>query len=108
MGIGQMRTHLHIIRTVHGVDEAGFDIEHDEIVLATRAAVEYQHASSAWVNRAAYTKATAIFRLRARGGITITEDMVLDADGQRWVIDSAQLLGRWWQIEAHRQVPEGT
>lgn len=106
MGLGQMRRFIDIIRLEHTRDSAGFDIVAEKVLATVRAEVEHRHASSAWVNRAAYTKATAIFRIRTIPGITVDESMVIAADG-RWAIDSVEQVGRYTVIEAHQHTPEG-
>lgn len=108
MGLGQMRHFIDILRLEHTKDAAGFDSTRDVVVASVRAEVEQRHASSAWVNRAAYTKATAIFRIRTHPGITVDESMVIATADGRWVIDSVEQVGRYTVIEAHQHTPEGT
>ena len=107
MGLGQMRSHIDIIAPTHTRDSAGFDIVADQVLATVRAEVEHRHASAAWVNRAAYTKATAIFRIRTHPEITVDESMVIAAADGRWVIDSVEQIGRYTVIEAHQHTPEG-
>lgn len=107
MGLGQMRHFIDIIALSHTRDAAGFDLTQEQIVAHVRAEVEHRHATSAWVNRAAYTKATAIFRIRTHPGITVDESMVIAAADGRWVIDSVEQVGRYTVIEAHQHTPEG-
>ena len=96
MGLGQMRHFIDIIALSHARDSAGFDIVAENVVATVRAEVEHRHASSAWLNRAAYTKATAIFRIRTHPAITVDES-----------IDSIEQVGRYTVIEAHQHTPEG-
>ncbi|WP_423773745.1 MULTISPECIES: head-tail adaptor protein [Actinomycetaceae] len=107
MGLGQMRTFIDLIRPVHSRDAAGFEITTDHVVASVRAAVEHQHATAAWVNRAAYTKATTIFRIRAIPGVGVDESMVIAAPDGRWVIDTIEQVGRYLEIGAHQHTPEG-
>ena len=107
MGLGQMRHFIDIIALSHARDSAGFDIVAENVVATVRAEVEHRHASSAWLNRAAYTKATAIFRIRTHPAITVDESMVIAAADGRWVIDSIEQVDRYTVIEAHQHTPEG-
>lgn len=107
MGLGQMRHFIDIIALSHTRDAAGFDLTQEQIVAHVRAEVEHRHASAAWVNRAAYTKATAIFRIRTHPAITVDESMVIAAADGRWVIDTVEQVGRYTVIEAHQHSPEG-
>ena len=107
MGLGQMRTHIDLIRTHHTHDAAGFDEAGDIVVASVRADVEHRHATPAWVNRAAYSKATAIFRIRANPAVVVDESMVIAASDGRWVIDSVEKVGRYLEITAHQDHPEG-
>ncbi len=107
MGLGQMRHVIDIIALSHTRDSAGFDTVAEQVLATVRAEVEHRHASSAWVNRAAYTKATAIFRIRTHPGIKVDESMVIAAPNGRWVIDTVEQVGRYTVIEAHQHTPEG-
>lgn len=107
MGLGQMRHRIKILSLIHGKDAAGFDTASEILVAEVRAEIEHRHASSAWVNRAAYTKATAIFRIRTIPGVRIDESMLVAAGGEHWVIDSVEQQGRYTVIEAHKYTPEG-
>ena len=73
-----------------------------------RAYMEVRHASPAWVNRAAYTKADLLFRIRAIPGVKITEAMQISSARGRCVIDAVEPIGRYLQILAHRTEAEGT
>lgn len=107
MGLGQMRHFIDVIRLEHTRDSAGFDIVAEKVLATVRAEAEHRHATSAWVNRAAYTKATAIFRIRTHPAIRVDESMVIAAADGRWVIDTVEQVGRYTVIEAHQHAPEG-
>ena len=108
MGLGQMRSLVDIIQPLHTSDEAGFDIRVEDVLATVRAEVEHRHATSAWVNRAAYTKATAIFRIRTIPGLKVDESMEITGKTGRWIIDSVEQAGRYTIIEAHQHMPEGS
>ncbi|MDO5722404.1 MAG: head-tail adaptor protein, partial [Actinomycetaceae bacterium] len=75
---------------------------------SVRASMEVRHASSAWVNRAAYTKADVLFRIRAIPGVTVSTDMEIASEKGRFVIDTVEHVGRYVEILAHKVEPEGT
>ena len=105
--IGSMREHLDLIRPVVTRDKAGFTTTRDEVVASVRASIEVRHASSAWVNRAAYTKADVLFRIRAIPGLQVSADMEIASDRGRFVIDAVEHIGRYVEILAHQVTPEG-
>ena len=72
-----------------------------------RAQIEVRHASSAWVNRAAYSKADVLFRIRSFPGLSVTTDMEISGPDGRYVIDAVGVIGRYVEILAHQTTPEG-
>ena len=74
-GIGSMRETIDLITPVARRDAAGFTGSSEQVVATVRAYREIRHASSAWVNRAAYTQATVLFRIRVIPGLTVSEVM---------------------------------
>ena len=87
-------------------DKAGFTTD-DQTLASVRAHVEVRHASVAWVNWAAYSKATALFRIRTIPGLHPTTDLELVGESGRWEIDSIEPSGRYTEILAHQDTPEG-
>ena len=61
--LGKMSEHIDLIQPVVVKDAAGFATTGDEIIASVRAYMEVRHASGAWVNRAAYTKADLLLML---------------------------------------------
>ena len=106
--LGRMSEHIDLIQPVVTKDAAGFASTGDEVIASVRAYMEVLHASPAWVNRAAYTKADLLFRIRAIPGIKITEAMEISSARGRCVIDAVEHIGRYLQILAHRTEAEGT
>ena len=106
--LGSMTTFCDIIHPKASRDQAGFTTTSDDILATVRAHVETRHAYAAWVNRAAYTNATALFRIRAIPGVQLTTDMELVTETGRWVIDSIEPIGRYIEILAHQDTPEGS
>ena len=105
--LGKMSEHIDLIQPIVSKDGAGFATTSDEVIASVRAYMEVRHASPAWVNRAAYTKADLLFRIRAIPGIKITEAMEISSARGRYVIDAVEPIGRYLQILAHRTEAEG-
>ena len=106
--LGKMSEHIDLIPPMVTKDAAGFATTRDEVIASVRAYMEVRHASPAWVNRAAYTKADLLFRIRAIPGVKITEAMQISSARGRCVIDAVEPIGRYLQILAHRTEAEGT
>lgn len=106
-GIGSMRETIDLITPITVRDGSGFTATTDRVVATVRAYREIRHASSAWVNRAAYTQATVLFRIRTIPGITVSEVMHIAAADGRFVIDTVEPIGGYIEILAHRLQPEG-
>ena len=106
--LGKMSEHIDLIQPMVTKDAAGFATTGDEVIASVRAYMQVRHASGAWVNRAAYTKADLLFRIRAIPGVKITETMQISSAHGRYVIDAVEYLGRYLQILAHRTEAEGT
>nr|WP_211581330.1 head-tail adaptor protein [Mobiluncus curtisii] len=102
-----MSEHIDLIQPVVTKDAAGFATTGDEVIASVRAYMQVRHASPAWVNRAAYTKADLLFRIRAIPGIKITEAMQISSAHGRYVIDAVEPIGRYLQILAHCTEAEG-
>ncbi|MFN8048529.1 MAG: head-tail adaptor protein [Ancrocorticia sp.] len=106
--LGSMRTTVDLIQPVVVRDKAGFTSTRDEIRATVRAYVETRHASAAWVNRAAYTKADLLFRIRTIPGLAVTADMEIAGPDGRYRIDGVEEIGRYVEILAHTITPEGS
>lgn len=106
--LGKMSEHIDLIQPMVTKDAAGFATTRDEVIASVRAYMEVRHASPAWVNRAACTKADLLFRIRAIPGVKITEAMQISSARGRCVIDAVEPIGRYLQILAHRTEAEGT
>lgn len=105
--LGSMTTPIDLIAPVVVRDKAGFSTTRDEVRATVRAYVEVRHASGAWVNRAAYSKADVLFRIRTIPELTVTTDMEINGPDGRYVIDAVEVIGRYIEILAHQTTPEG-
>lgn len=106
--LGSMRTSIDLIQPTVVRDKAGFTATRDEVRATVRAQIEVRHASSAWVNRAAYTKADRLFRIRTIPRLSVTTDMQISGPEGRYVIDAVEVIGRYVEILAHQTAPEGS
>ena len=108
MSFGNLRHRVQIVLGEVTTDDAGFEQRTDRVIAAPRASIELRHATAAWVNRAAYTKATALFRIRSIPGTEITTAMEIDCHLGRFDIDTVEVLhDRYIEILAHHHAPEG-
>lgn len=105
--LGKMSEHIDLIQPVVTKDAAGFATTSDEVIASVRAYMEVRHASGAWVNRAAYSEADALFRIRVIPGLRVSEAMEIACASGRYVIDAVECFGRYVEILAHRIEPEG-
>lgn len=105
--LGSMRTTIDLIRPMVVRDKAGFTTTRDEVRATVRAQIEVRHASAAWVNRAVYSKADVLFRIRTVPGLSVTADMEISAPEGRYVIDAVEVIVRYVEILAHQTSPEG-
>ena len=107
MSFGNLRHRIRIMQPEVATDAAGFEQRVDQQLATARAAIELRHATAAWVNRAAYTKADLLFRIRAIPGLPVTADMEITGPDGRYLIDSVEQIGRYVEILAHQTTPEG-
>ena len=105
--LGSMRTSIDLIQPTVVRDKAGFTTTRDEVKATVRAQIEVRHASSAWVNRATYSKADVLFRIRTIPGLSVTTDMQISGPEGKYVIDAVEVIGRYVEILAHQITPEG-
>ena len=81
-------------------DAEGFATKTDSILASLHAYREGRHGSQKWVNRAAFSEATDLFRFRAIPGVTVTTEHVILCDGERYEITSVEdVKGRNMYLE---------
>lgn len=108
MSFGNLRHRIDLITIKVTTDEAGFERREETVVASPRAAIEQRHASSVWVNRAAYTNATVMIRIRIIPGVSVEENMEIGTHLGRFLIDSVEVIaGKYVQILAHNKASEG-
>ena len=100
MSYGRMNTQISIAREVVTKDMEGFATKTDEVIASVFAYREGRHGSQKWVNRAAFSEATDLFRFRMIPGINVTTEHVILSDDERYEITSVEdVKGRGMYLE---------
>ena len=100
MSFGRMNTLISITREVVMKDVEGFATKTDEVIASVFAYREGRHGSQKWVNRAAFSDATDLFRFRTIPGLSVTTEHVIQCDGDRYEITSVEdVKGRGMYLE---------
>ena len=71
-----MSTHISIALEMVTKDAEGFATKKDSILTSIHAYREGRHGSQKWVNRAAFSEATDLFRFRTIPGLTVTREEI--------------------------------
>ena len=101
MSFGKMNVRISIAEETVSKDAEGFATKTDNILASLHAYREGRHGSQKWVNRAAFSEATDLFRFRTIPGLTVTTEHVILCDGERYEITSVEdVKGRGMYIEA--------
>ncbi|PKM40283.1 MAG: head-tail adaptor protein [Firmicutes bacterium HGW-Firmicutes-9] len=100
MSYGRMNTLISIAREVVTKDAEGFATKTDQELASVFAYREGRHGSQKWVNRAAFSEATDLFRLRVIPSLTVTTAHVILCGDDRFEITSVEdVKGRGMYIE---------
>ena len=109
MSFGRMNTLISIVCEVVTKDAEGFAMKTDTILASIYAYREGRHGSQKWVNRAAFSEATDLFRFRTIPGLIVTTEHVILCDGERYEITSVEdVKGRGMYLEVLAKRIEGT
>lgn len=112
MSFGKMNQTITILKPTVVTDAEGFTSKELSVIAVVRAYREGRHGSSVWANRAAFTRATDLFRIRIIPDIDVTEAMLIEtSDGERFEIDSVEDVrgrGRYLEILAINIHAEGS
>ena len=101
MSFGKMNLRISIAVETIVKDAEGFATKTDTVLAGIHAYREGRHGSQKWVNRAAFSEATDLFRFRKIPGLTVTTEHVILCDGERYEITSVEdVKGRGMYIEA--------
>ena len=110
MSFGRMNTLISIAQEVVTKDPEGFATKTDNILVSLHAYREGRHGSQKWVNRAAFSEATDLFRLRAIPGLTVTTAHVILCGDARFSITSVEDVkgrGMYLEVLAKKVTPDG-
>ena len=110
MSFGRMNTPISIVQEVVTKDTEGFATKMDNILVSVHAYREGRHGSQKWVNRAAFSEATDLFRLRAIPGLTITTAHVILCGDARFSITSVEDVkgrGMYLEVLVKKVTPDG-
>jgi len=90
MSIAQLRIPIEIYETSIITDNEGFAIKVEKLILRSKAYREERHGSEAWKNRASYSSATTLFRIRRSPSVKITSEHFLLCEEEKYNIISVQ------------------
>ena len=110
MSFGRMNTLISIAREVVTKDAEGFTTKTDQVLVSLNAYREGRHGSQKWVNRAAFSDATDLFRFRTIPGLTVTTEHVILCDDERYEITSVEDVkgrGMYLEVLAKEVKPSG-
>ncbi len=100
MGLGLMNKKAKIISISRDIDSEGFSFETVAVLAEVRVFVEGRHGSERWVNLAAFSEATDLFKLRKIPNLTITTEHYIEFDDKRYNILSVEnIKGRGMYLE---------
>jgi head-tail adaptor len=110
MSFGKMSTHISIAEETVTKDAEGFAIKTDNILTSIRSYREGRHGSQKWVNRAAFSEATDLFRFRVIPGLNVTTAHVILCGDDRFEITSVEDVkgrGMYLEVLAKKVTPDG-
>jgi len=90
MSIGKMTTFIDIIELRRVKDLSGFVTTEDYVLASVMAYKEMQNGTRVWANRAAFSKATVLFRFRNMPGIKVSIKHFIVCDTGRYSILSVE------------------
>ena len=106
MSFGKMCTPISIAVEIVTKDVEGFATKTNSVLASIHAYREGRHGSQKWVNRAAFSEATDMFRFRTIPGLLVTTEHVILCDGERYEITSVEDVkgrGMYFEILAKKE-----
>ena len=95
-----MNVRISIAEETVNKDAEGFATKTDNILASLHAYREGRHGSQKWVNRAAFSEATDLFRIRFIPGLAVTTAHVILCGDDRFEITSVEdVKGRGMYLE---------
>ena len=110
MSYGRMNTPISIVQEVVTKDTEGFATKTDNILVSVHAYREGRHSSQKWVNRAAFSEATDLFRFRVIPGLTVTTAHMIICGNAHFSITSVENVkgrGMYLEVLAKKVTPDG-
>ena len=110
MSFGKMNVQVSIVMESVTKDAEGFATKTNSILTSIHAYREGRHGSQKWVNRAAFSEATDLFRFRVIPGLTVTTAQVILCGDDRFVITSVEDVkgrGMYLEVLAKKVTPDG-
>ncbi|MPM92633.1 hypothetical protein SDC9_139768 [bioreactor metagenome] len=110
MSFGRMNTLISIAQKVVTKDAEGFATKTDQVLGSLNAYREGRHGSQKWVNRAAFSEATDLFRFRVIPGLSVnTAQVILCGDDLFEITSIEDMKGRGMYLEvlAKKVAPDG-
>ena len=110
MSYGKMTTPITFYKRQKDTDPEGFLITEKYPLLRIRAYREDRHGSEGWKNRAAYTTATTLFRIRKTPCFTYSTDHFIVCGDEQFEIvsiENVKVKGMYMEILAERIEPDG-
>lgn len=111
MSFGKMNRTADIVEIGRTKDSEGFASKEERVLASIRVYREGRHGSTRWVNLAAFSDATDLFRFRCIPGATVTTAHTIVCGGERFSILSVEdVKGRGMYTEdlARKVVPSGS
>lgn len=85
-----MSTFIEIIEPRKIKDDSGFVVDQDVVLASIRAYKEMRHGNKMWANRAAFSKATLLFRFRKVPSLEVKTSQIIVCDTGRYNILSVE------------------
>ena len=100
MSYGKMKGFALIKQLYKQKDADGFTKDAELILAKVRCYREGRHGSARWANLSTFTQATDMFRFRVIPDVTVTPDLYIDYQGERFKILSVEnIRGRGMYLE---------
>ena len=100
MSYGKMNGFALIKQLYKQKDADGFTKDAELILAKVRCYREGRHGSVRWANLSTFTQATDLFRIRVIPDVTVTPDLYIDYQGERFKILSVEnIRGRGMYLE---------
>lgn len=104
-----MNTVISLISISPVKDSEGFASQAEQILATVHAYKEDKNSTEKWINLAAFSEATAMFRFRRIPDITVTPTLYIACGSDRYQILSAEdVRGRGMYIEVFAKKLEGS